>query len=201
MQTRSLLPTLSLFLVACGPAIPLPGAGGSGGTAGEGQGADAAPMEDAAPTPDAPAQAPDGGAGGARACSLAAASPRCTAGFLCADSQTCWTGRIDCGTARDCDGDGKLDIACPCGQFVDCAARTCADAPGTAPATCAKPAEDARCSGDLGLLCVHQEACVRDPEVDCSSLRDCDGDGLYESTCPCGQVVDCATRTCKTPGR
>ncbi len=134
-------------------------------------------------------------------CDRAAQSMRCEVGYLCAASATCWSAAIDCSSTVDCDGDGKLDLACPCGQRASCATRSCGATPGAVPPPCARPAEDARCSEDLPYLCANQNSCVADPNVDCASLRDCDVDGVFESTCGCGLAVDCTTRSCRAMAR
>ena len=180
-----------LACAACddGGARGAPDAASSAADAGAA--ADASVAADATPPDAAP-----------RACDdRATASARCQVGFLCAASASCWSAQIDCASAVDCDGDGKLDLACPCGQRADCARRTCGAAAGAPPLTCAHPVEDARCGEDLPLYCAGQSSCVAEPSVDCASLRDCDGDGVFESTCGCGLAVDCSTHTCRALAR
>lgn len=181
---------LALFL-ACAAC------GGDGRHAPGAQAPDAAPS--ALDSSDAPGEgAPDAAA---EACERAVTSARCAVGFLCATSASCWSAAIDCASAVDCDGDGKLDLACPCGQRARCETRTCGATAGAPPPRCAQPVEDARCPEELPLYCPDQASCVLGPTVDCASLRDCDGDGVFESTCGCGLAVDCATHTCRSLAR
>ncbi len=198
MQRLALV--MALLAAGCGDGKKVGvGAGGNGGNAGAGGDGGGGSGSGSAGS-----ECPGAAVMDTAACPEDGYPWRCTVNLGSGPVRACYTSQIDCTTAVDCDGNGKADQACICGSLL-------LECPGSREmGKCGRPGVDVYCrrgpsvgcNPDKPFFCAATGTCFAGDghSVDCATVTDCDGDGIRETACPCGQVADCTVESkCRTP--
>ncbi len=197
---KRLVLVMALLAAACGDGKKV----GVGGNSGSGGAGDTGGAGDAGTGGSVSMDCPGAAVMDTEACPEEGYPWRCTVNLGNGPVRACYTTQIDCSTAVDCDGNGMADQACICGSLL-------LECPGSREmGKCGVPGTDVYCrrahsvgcNSDKPFFCASTGTCfVGDgSSVDCATVTDCDGDGVRETACPCGQVADCTTETkCRVP--